>query len=256
MFYLAFTQIVALLCDWLMLVRRTGQQKDLEILMLRQQLRIMQRHQPKALRLSQREKLGLAVLAARFMEFSRGSNTKLNQTLLLFKPDTVLKWHRDFLRRKWTFTQAPTNGRPPLGQELQLLVLQLARENASWGYGKIHGELLKLGFAISQSAVRNILRQRRIPPAPQRTKQGGSWSNLLSHYGQQILACDFFTVETALLKTLHALFFIEIGTRRVHRPGGTRRLHRTSNGRMGDPASAAIDLDATRRAQRHAFPDP
>ncbi len=150
------------------------------------------------------------------MEFGRGSKAKLNQTLLLFKPDTVLNWHRHLVRRKWTFSQAPKNGRPAIDQELQQLVLQLAKENTIWGYGKIHGELLKLGFKISQSTVCNILRQHRIPPAPQRTKQGGSWSALLKHYGTQLLACDFFTVETVRLKTLYSLFSIEVGTRRVH----------------------------------------
>ena len=80
MFYLVLSQIVALLFDLFAVVRRTDQQKDLEILILRQQLRILQRHQPKTLRLSQWEQMGLAALVARFMSFGRGSKTKLNQT--------------------------------------------------------------------------------------------------------------------------------------------------------------------------------
>ena len=104
---------------------------------------------------------------------------------------------------------------------MQGLLLRLATENSSWGYSRLHGELLKLGYRIGRSTVRDILKLQHIAPAPKRIKKGGSWSNLLRHYGQQILATDFVTVETAWLKTLHALFFIEIGSRRVHFAGCT-----------------------------------
>ncbi len=216
MLYHLLSQLLSLLLDLLTTKLRSEQQKDLEILLLRHQLRILQRHHPTAPRISRLEKLGLAVLAARFTDFGRGAKTKLHEALLLFKPDTVLRWHRELVRRKWTFANKSRKGRPATSSELQELLLRLAAENPSWGYSKLHGELLKLGYTIGRSTVRDILKRQHIAPAPERTKKGGSWSNLLSHYGQQILATDFFTVETALLKTLHALFFIEIGTRRVH----------------------------------------
>ncbi len=213
MLYHVFAQLVSLLFDLFTTSRRSDQHKDLEILLLHQMersaiLRILQRHHPTAPRISRWEKLGLAVLAAKFAGFGRGAKTKLNQVLLLFKPDTVLRWHRELVRRKWTFDNRPTSGSPPTCPELQALLLRLAHENPTWGYSKLHGELLKLGYDIGRSTVRDILKRQHIPPAPQRAKNGGRWSTLLSHYGQQILACDFFTVETACLKTLYALFFI------------------------------------------------
>ena len=100
------------------------------------------------------------------------------------------------------------------------LVVQLAKENPDYGYGKIQGELGKLGYKIGEETIANILRRHNIPPAPDR---GGSpsWRHLMSHYKDQILACDFFTVETLFLKTIYVLFFIEVGSRRVHFAGCT-----------------------------------
>jgi putative transposase len=228
MLYYVLAHLVSLLLDLFTTWRRTDQQKDLEILLLRQMersaiLRILQRRHPIAPRISRWDKLGLAILAAKFAGLGRDAKSKLNQVPLLFKPDTVLKWHRDLVRRKWTFDNRPTSGRPATGPELQALLLRLAQENPTWGYSKLHGELLKLGYAIGRSTVRDILKRQHIAPAPERAKNGGSWSTLLSHYRQQILACDFFAVETAWLKTLHALFFIELGSRRVHFAGCTEQ---------------------------------
>jgi putative transposase len=221
MLYHLLAHLVALLIELFTIRCRSDQPKDLEILLLRQQLRILQRHHPATPRIARWEKLGLAVLAAKFTDLGSGAKTKLNHVLLLFKPDTVLKWHRELVRRKWSFDNGPKNGRPATNLELQALLLRLAEENPSWGYSKLHGELLKLGYTIGRSTVRDILKRQHIPPAPQRAKNTSSWSTLLSHYGQQILACDFFTVETAWLKTLHTLFFIELGSRRVHCAGCT-----------------------------------
>ncbi|MEO8288772.1 MAG: integrase core domain-containing protein [Chloroflexota bacterium] len=219
--YQLLAQLVSLLIDVFTTSRRSDQQKDLEILLLRQQLRILQRHHPTSPRISRWEKLGLAVLTAKFTGQRRGAKTKLNQVLLLFKPDTVLKWHMELVRRKWTFVHRPRSGRPPTCPELQALLLRLAQENPTWGYGKLHGELLKLGYDIGRSTVRDILKRQHIAPAPQRARNGGNWSSLLRHYGKQLMACDFFTVETAWLKTLYVLFFIELDTRRVHFAGCT-----------------------------------
>ncbi len=221
MLYHLLAQLITLLLDLLTTKRRTDQQKDLEILMLRPQLRLRQRHQPVTPRLSRWEKLGLAVLAARFTSLGRGAQTKLEQVLLLFKPATVLKWHRDLVRRQWSFDHRPKSGRPTIAAELQTLLLRLAQENPCWGTSKLHGAVLKLGYRIGRSTVRDILKRQHIEPASERARNAGHWSTLLSHYTQQIIACDFFTVETAWFKTLHALFFIEIGSRRVHFAGCT-----------------------------------
>jgi hypothetical protein len=221
MLYLLLAQLVSLLLDLFTIARRCQADKDLEILLLRQQLRILQRQHPAAPRISRWEKLGIAVLAARFSRLAGSGKSKLDQILLLFKPDTVLRWHRDLVRRKWTFTERHKTGRPPTDPQVKELLLRLAAENPSWGYGKLQGELLKLGQEIGRSTIRDILKQQHVPPAPQRTKRGSNWGTFLSHYREQFLACDFFTVETAWLKTLYVLFFIELGSRRVHFAGCT-----------------------------------
>ena len=100
------------------------------------------------------------------------------------------------------------------------MILRLARENPRWGYGKIEGELLKLGFQVSRTTIRNVLKRHDITPAPVRSGSIG-WRHLMTHYKEQLLACDFFTVETIWLQTLYVLFFIELGTRRVYLAGVT-----------------------------------
>jgi putative transposase len=140
--------------------------------------------------------------------------------MLIFKPDTVLGWHLELVRRKWRFKLSGKKGRPRLSSELEALIVKMARENARWGYEKIQGELLKLGYKLSVSSVRNILKRHRITPSSQRST--GSWRSLMTHYRDQILACDFFTVETIWLKTIYVLFFIELGNRRIHLAGCTR----------------------------------
>jgi hypothetical protein len=139
--------------------------------------------------------------------------------MLIFKPDTVLRWHRELVRRKWTFKRKGKPGRPGISSELEALIVRLAKENPCWGYDKIQGELLKPGYNLSASSVRNILKRHRLTPASERSS--GSWRSFLGHDKDQILACDFFTVETIWLKTIYVLFFIELGTRRVHLAGCT-----------------------------------
>jgi hypothetical protein len=96
-------------------------------------------------------------------------------------------------------------------------VVRLAREN-DWGFERIEGELLKLGYTISHETVGNILRRRGIPPAPER-ETSPSWRHLMTHYKDQLIACDFFAVEALFLQTLYVLVFIEIGSRRTHFAG-------------------------------------
>jgi putative transposase len=114
-------------------------------------------------------------------------------------------------------------GRPPTSLELETLILRLANENLTWGYGKLEGELSKLGYDVGHSTIRDVLKRRRVPPAPERGKQGSNWRTFLAHYKDEMVACDFLTVETAWLKTLYVLFFIELGSRRVHLAGCTSR---------------------------------
>jgi putative transposase len=103
--------------------------------------------------------------------------------------------------------------------EVERLVLRLARAN-DWRHGKIQGELRKLGVEISAQTITNLLKRHGIPPLPQR-RSSLSWQQLMSHYKQQLIACDFFTVKTLFLQTLYVLFVIELGTRRVYFAGCT-----------------------------------
>jgi len=155
----------------------------------------------------------LATLTDKYSQFTDGARQRLHQVMLIFKPDTVLRWHRVLVRRKSTFKRKGKPGRPGMSSELVALTVRLAKENPHWGYDKIQGELLKPGYNLSASSVRNIIKRHRVTPVSQRST--GSWRSLLRHYKDQILACDFFTVETIWLKTIDVLFFIELDTRQT-----------------------------------------
>ena len=133
-------------------------------------------------------------------------------TAFSVRPETLLAWHRRLVARRWTYPHRHP-GRPPISRDLRELVLRLARENSSWGYLRIAGELRKLGIAVSASSVRNILTRDGLPPAPRRDAQ--SWRSFLRAHGESILACDFFTVDTVWLRRLYVLAFISISSRRV-----------------------------------------
>jgi putative transposase len=105
---------------------------------------------------------------------------------------------------------------------LEALIMRLARENPRWGYSKIEGELLELGYRIGRSTIRAVLKRHHIPATPSRARQSSTWRAFLCQHHQQLLACDFFTVETLRLQTVYVLFFIEIGKRRIHLAGCTK----------------------------------
>ncbi len=200
-FYL-LAHVWSVLLDLITLAGRSDRDKDFEILLLRQQLRTLQRKQPYPPHISWYEKLTLLVLAGKLTAMTNGARTRLAHVVFLFKPETLLKWHRELVRRKWTFRKHPAQGRPSISPELKALIVRLAKENPTWGYGKLQGELLKVGYAIGQSTVRDVLKRKRVPPAPHQAQHGRSWRTFLAHYKDQIVACDFFTVETIWLKTL------------------------------------------------------
>lgn len=127
-------------------------------------------------------------------------------------PATLPRWHRRLVARRWTYPSS--TGRPPVGGEIRALVLRLARENPRWGYQRIAGELNGLGLRVSATTVRKILREEGIGPAGERP--GLSWRVFLRQQAKSTLAVDFFTLETVSLRRLYVLFFIELGSRRVH----------------------------------------
>jgi putative transposase len=189
-------QLVVLLC-------RSERSKELEILVLRHELAIVRR-QPRRARLRPVDR---AILAAFARALPRSAWTSLSVS-----PTTLLRWHRQLVRRRWTYPRR-RSGRPALDRRLQAHVVRLTRENPGWGYRRIVGELQNLGISVSATSVRTILARHGLPPAPQRDEL--SWRNFLRQHAATTLACDFFTVETAWLKRIYVLFFISLETRRI-----------------------------------------
>ena len=135
------TQLVTFFCDVFVSWRNTDQAKDIEILLPRQQLRILQRKAPVP-KVTPLQKLILAVVLMKFKRITRQTNQQLRSVILLVRPETVLRWHRELVRRKWTQPQAP-RGRKPIAVSFENSTVQLARENPSWGYRRISSELQK-----------------------------------------------------------------------------------------------------------------
>ena len=204
------------------ITRLSNQEKDLETLILRQQLSILQRKHNSLTRSHPVDKITLALLTARLKRITHRSANQMRDVIRIFQPETVLRWHRELVHRKWTYSHINKGGRHSISKELEELILRLARENPRWGYEKIQGEIIKLSFKVSQSTVRNILNRHGIQPMPVRNGSIG-WRHLMTYYKDQILACDFFAIETIRLQTIYVLFFIELGTRRIHFAGCTEK---------------------------------
>jgi transposase InsO family protein len=178
--------------------------KDLEILVLRHQLRVLQRTAGRP-RLRPLDRVLLAA-ASRAIPRDRW-------VAFLVTPSTLLRWHRELVRRKWTYHKNGRPGRPRIEPEVRALILRLAGENPRWGCIRIEGELRKLGIRVAATTIRSLLRSARLGPAPRRT--GPTWTEFLRAQAHGIIACDFSTVETAWLRTLYVLAFIELGSRRI-----------------------------------------
>jgi hypothetical protein len=203
--YLAVCRSIQLLA----LLARGEAAKDLEILVLRHQLTVLRRQIPRPkLELADR---ALLAPVSRVLPRSRWS-------CFFVRPETLLRWHRRLMAGAWTYPHRQT-GRPPLDQDVQQLIIRLARENPGWGYQRIKGELLRLGVQVSATAIRTTLRRHGLDPAPRRVAT--SWRAFLRRQAAGIVACDFFTVDTIWLRRLYVLFFIEHETRRVHLAGVT-----------------------------------
>ena len=199
------------LCGWLALLPRSGNFKNTEILVLRHQIAVLQR-QVGSPRMSWADRAILAGLTQRLSTARRG------QLSLIVTPRTLLRWHADLVRRRWTYPRR-TPGRPRTGPAIRQLALEMARDNPTWGYRRICGELTGLGHTIAPSTIWEILKAAGIDPAPQRA--AGTWKQFLSAQAKTIAAVDFFHVDTVFLRRLYVLFVIEHHRRRVHLAGIT-----------------------------------
>src|SRR5688572_2301522 len=141
MAWLILGHLFTTLLDWISIGRLSSGEKDLEILLLRQQLEILQHRLDKAVRPERVEKLTLALLAAKLKGLTQPPTKQLGEVIRLFQPETVLKWHRELVRHKWHYKRGRAGGRPRTRAELEALVVQFVRENVDWGYGKLEGEL-------------------------------------------------------------------------------------------------------------------
>ncbi len=195
--------VLSRLLELVVLFARGDRAKEVEILVLRHELSVLRRQVSRP-RFEEHDRLLLAALSRVLPRRSWG--------VFLVRPETLLRWHRRMVARRWTYPHR-CPGRPPIGREVRELVLRVARENPSWGYLRIVGELRKLGVAVSATSVRNILAGAGLPPAPRRDSQ--SWRSFLRAHGESILACDFFTVDSVWLRRLYVLVFLSIGSRRV-----------------------------------------
>jgi putative transposase len=205
--YLALRRALELI----LLCFRSAEAKEIEILVLRHELAVLRRQHPRP-RLQPADRALLAALS-RLLPRARWP-------VFLVQPETLLRWHRRMVRRHWTYPSTST-GRPPMSEQVQQLVMRLARENPRWGYQRIHGELLGLGVRVSASSIRRVLRAHGLDPAPRRALT--TWRSFLREQAAGIVACDFFTVDTVWLRRLHVLSFIELGGRQVHLAGVTDR---------------------------------
>ena len=204
MLYLMFVR----LAGWMALLARLSASKDAELLVLRQEVAVLRRQNPKP-RLDWADRAVLAALARLLPRPLRMCR--------LVAPGTLLRWHRRLVRWRWTYPRR--GGRPRVDAKIVALIEQMARENPGWGYKRIQGELLSLGIRVGASTVRRVLKRLRIPPAPQRTRT--TWRQFLHTQAATMLACDFFHVDCAAALRIYMFFVIEVGTRHVHVLGVT-----------------------------------
>jgi putative transposase len=216
---------------------RSREFKELEIVVLRHELAVLRR-QISHPRLGESDRIFLAAASRLLGRASRPS--------FFVRPETLLGWHRQLVRRRWTYA-GRRPGRPALSEEIRELVLRLARENPRWGYQRIVGELAGVGVGVSVTTVAKILRQAGLPPAGARSQL--SWREFLRTHAESIIACDFFTVDTLWLGRLYVLFFLELSSRRVHLAGCTAN----PDGRWMAQQARQLAWSLTERAQPARF---
>jgi transposase InsO family protein len=172
----------------------------LEVLCLRKQLEIVARTSPKS-RFRPSDRLFFSILTHVYDSWK--------ETLLIIKPETVIRWHQQGFRLYWRWKSRNKSGRPTIPQEQINLIKQMANENPRWGAPRIHGEMLKLGFDISEATV-----LRYLPKKPRRTT-GQQWKTFLRNHSAEIISLDFFTVPTITFRLLYVLVFLSHDRRKI-----------------------------------------
>jgi transposase len=220
----------------LRLLPLSDRDKDVEILALRHQITVLQRQ----LGADTRVKFApedRAFLAALLTSLPR---EVLRRLRLLVRPDTVLRWHRDLMRRRHARTCQPNRrGRRPTGRSIRALILRLVRGNPGWGYRRVHGELATLGIKVAPSTVWEILKQEGIDPAPQRAST--TWADVLRSQAHALLACDFIEAATLNGQRQYILAVIEHASRRIRVLGTT--AHPTADWVIQTIRNLVMDLE-------------
>jgi transposase InsO family protein len=199
----------------LRLLPASDRDKDVEILVLRHQIAVLERHLGgRRVRFTVADRALLAALLHRLRPAA------LWRMRLLVRPETVLRWHRDLIRGRHAARSKPRrSGRPPTVRSIRVLVLRLVRENPGWGYRRVHGELLVLGVMVAPSTVWEILKDAGIDPAPDRASS--TWASFLRSQADALLACDFLETVTLSGARMFVLAVIEHHSRRIRVLGAT-----------------------------------
>jgi transposase InsO family protein len=208
--------------DWKHLLAYITGSVDQEVLLRNEYLvtenRLLRSQIKGRVRLSDSERKTLAAIGKKL-----GRQT-LEEVARIVKPGTILAWHRKLIAQKCDgSSQRKAPGRPRIGQEVEALIVRMAKANRSWGYDRIVGALANLGITVSDQTVGHVLKRHSIAPAPER-KKTTTWKEFIRTHLEVLVATDFFTAEvwtTAGLVTYYVLCFIHLASRKVHVAGAT-----------------------------------
>jgi putative transposase len=212
--------------DWKRLIAYITGSVDQELLLRNEYLatenRVLRNQIKGRLRLTDGERKSLAEIG------KKPGRKTLEEVASIVKPDTILRWHRRLIAKKFDGSKKRSYpGRPKIYHEIEDIILRFAKENRSWGYDRIAGMLKNLGHQVSDQTVGNVLRRHGLPPAPERSK-GTTWKEFIRSHMEILAATDFFTTEVwtrGELVTYYVLFFVHLGSRRIHVAGITPYPH-------------------------------